>query len=235
MYDLTKWFGTSLGIHLGGAALVVWLTAETVKPSPPVIIDFTLNASPAPEQKQKRSGRLPPVPRQRVMAPTAVAPRQERAHQESPPTPAASRNPPLSPSVPQGSRAASEDMSRHVSPNMTPPVAVSAPNAAQAGGEKVTSATARQLYLKEHFAYIRDLITKRLSYPLAARRMGWSGRLVLSFVVAEDGAVRSVHVKESCGYPLLDNSAMETVRNCAPFPKPPVAAEIVIPVQYRLQ
>jgi len=231
MYDLTKWFGTSLGIHLAGAALVVWLAAETVKPPPPITIDFTLNASPVPEQKQKRSGRLPPTLRQRVIAPTPVSAPLERALQGAQPAPAVTRNTPLSPSEPQAGRAASEE----VFPNMAPPASVSVPNAARAGEEKVTSATARQRYLKEHFAYIRDLITKRLSYPPAARRMGWSGRLVLAFVVAEDGTVRSIHVKESCGYPLLDNSAMETVRNCAPFPKPPVAAEIVIPVQYRLQ
>jgi len=84
-------------------------------------------------------------------------------------------------------------------------------------------------------AHIRDLIIKHLTYPQIARRMEWSGRVVLAFVVAADGSVRSVHIKESSGYPALDNSAMETVKSVAPFPKPPAAAEIVMPVQFRLQ
>jgi protein TonB len=55
------------------------------------------------------------------------------------------------------------------------------------------------------------------------------------FVVAEDGTVRSIQVRESSGYSALDNSAMETVKRVAPFPRPPVAAEIVMPVQFQLQ
>lgn len=99
----------------------------------------------------------------------------------------------------------------------------------------MTTDKAQQRYLKEHFTDIRDLIVKRLSYPLIARRMGWSGRVVLAFIVAEDGSVRSIQVKESSGYPALDNSAMETVKSVAPFPRPPAAAEIVMPVQFQLR
>jgi protein TonB len=65
--------------------------------------------------------------------------------------------------------------------------------------------------------------------------MEWSGKVILAFVVTEDGGVRSVQIKESSGYSVLDNSAMNTVRSVAPFPRPPVAAEIVIPVHFRLQ
>ncbi|MGE0917407.1 energy transducer TonB [Trichlorobacter lovleyi] len=74
-----------------------------------------------------------------------------------------------------------------------------------------------------------------LTYPQLARRRGWSGRVVLAFVVAEDGSVRSIHVKEGSGHTLLDNSAVETVKGVAPFPKPPVAAEIIMPVVFRLE
>lgn len=234
MNDLVKWFGTSLGIHLGGAVLVVWLAAGAIQPHPPIIIDFTLNANPASRQTQKRPGQPAVLPKQRVVAPVPVAARQEPARQKSRPATVVSRNTSPSPPVSRASNAASEDTSRQVSLNM-PPTTGTSPHAVQTGEETMTSEKARQRYLKEHFTYIRDLITKRLSYPPTARRMGWSGRLVLTFVVAEDGTVRSVHIKESSGYQVLDDCAMETVRSSAPFPKPPVAAEIVLPVQYRLQ
>lgn len=89
-------------------------------------------------------------------------------------------------------------------------------------------------YLKEHFLYIRDLIMKNIAYPRIARKMGWEGKVVISFVIKEDGSVDNIRVVESCGNNVLDKDAIETVKRAVPFPKPPVRAEIVIPVVYRL-
>jgi protein TonB len=89
-------------------------------------------------------------------------------------------------------------------------------------------------YLREHFEYISALILKNLRYPPAARRMGWSGNVVVSFVVLENGSAEDIKVMKSSGFTLLDTNAVETVRKVSPFPKPPVRAELRIPVQYRL-
>lgn len=59
---------------------------------------------------------------------------------------------------------------------------------------KVTAEEARQRYLKEHFLYIRDIILKNISYPYMAKRMGWFGRVTISFVINEDGSVRDVRI-----------------------------------------
>lgn len=93
---------------------------------------------------------------------------------------------------------------------------------------------ARQRFLKEHLGYIRELITKRLFYPPMARRMNWSGKVVVAFSVAEDGSVDTVRVAESSGFPILDQSALETERRVAPFPKPPVRVEIVVPISFKM-
>lgn len=93
---------------------------------------------------------------------------------------------------------------------------------------------ARQRYIKEHFSYIRDIITKNISYPYMARKMGWSGRVTVSFIIAENGSVKDIRIVESSGYDLLDKNAVDTVRKVSPFPRPPVTAEIVVPVVYRL-
>ncbi|MBF0342643.1 MAG: TonB family protein [Nitrospirae bacterium] len=93
---------------------------------------------------------------------------------------------------------------------------------------------AKAQYLKEHFVYIRDLILKNLSYPYMARKMGWSGKVTISFVVTGSGEVDSVKVVESSGFPVLDSSAIETIKKTAPFPKPPITAQIVVPVAYKL-
>jgi len=100
-------------------------------------------------------------------------------------------------------------------------------------GESAEALRAR--YLKEHFAYIRDLIAKNLRYPGLARRMGWSGKLAVEFVVRGSGAVDAIRVVKSSGIPLLDSDAEETVRRSAPFPKPPVSARLLIPVEYVLE
>lgn len=97
----------------------------------------------------------------------------------------------------------------------------------------VTPEEEKKKYLGEHFVYIRDLIMKNLAYPLVARRMGWSGKVLVSFVVREDGSVEEPKVVESSGFGVLDKNAVETIRRVAPFPRPPVRAELVVPIVYK--
>lgn len=104
------------------------------------------------------------------------------------------------------------------------------------GGVRGESAEAlRERYLRQHFGYIRDLINNNLRYPGRARRMGWSGALKVEFVVRVDGSVEAIRIVKSSGVPLLDCNAMETVRRSAPFPKPPISARLIIPVEYLLE
>ncbi len=102
------------------------------------------------------------------------------------------------------------------------------------GGQEKTGEEASQKYLTENFKYIREIIARNTFYPPLARRMGWSGKVTLSFVVAEDGSVRDIQIIERSGYEILDRSAVETVKRSAPFPKPPVAVRIILPIVYRL-
>jgi protein TonB len=105
---------------------------------------------------------------------------------------------------------------------------------ASTGEGHLTSEKAKNRYPREDFAYIRELIMKQLVYPGVARRMNWSGKVTLSFVIGEDGSVSGIRVVESSGYPLLDRSAMDAVKNVASFPKPLASAEIVMPIQFKL-
>ncbi|OGW27728.1 MAG: hypothetical protein A2X59_13030 [Nitrospirae bacterium GWC2_42_7] len=92
----------------------------------------------------------------------------------------------------------------------------------------------KQIYLKEHFNYIRDLIQKKLIYPNIARRMGWTGKVVVSFVISTDGNVKDIKITEGSGFELLDKNTIEIVKKTSPFPKPPVEAQLMIPVTYNL-
>lgn len=236
MRGQVKYFATSTGIHMVLLALLLAASANAVVRSRPITLDFTLNSCPVPElppelPKQRKEPRQqtspPPLPQQAAQKPAAVEQASAPPVQHAAPTPTA----------PAPARVVDETPRYSAPPMHNPPpapVAHTAPAHRPAGDERMTPEKAQQKYLKEHFAYIRDLIIKKLSYPSVARRMGWSGRVVLAFVVKEDGTIGTLKVRESSGYNALDNSAVDTVRNVAPFPKPPVAAEIIMPVQFLL-
>jgi len=86
------------------------------------------------------------------------------------------------------------------------------------------------------FAWIRDAIQRAIAYPAAARRMGWEGKVVVTFHLLSDGSVRDVRVVQGqgSGYAALDRGAIDAVRNASPFPRSPVEAEVITPVVYRL-
>ncbi|MBS1186073.1 MAG: hypothetical protein H6R04_91 [Burkholderiaceae bacterium] len=49
-------------------------------------------------------------------------------------------------------------------------------------------------------------------YPSVSRRMGEQGRVLLSVYILPDGSVGEIRLKQSCGHPRLDESAMTAVR-----------------------
>ena len=100
--------------------------------------------------------------------------------------------------------------------------------------KKQGDGTAKQAYIRENFAYIRDIIMKNLSYPRIAREMGWSGKVVVTFLVLEDGAVKDIKIVRSSGFGILDKSAVETIKKSCPFPRPPAAAQLKVPIEFRL-
>jgi len=93
----------------------------------------------------------------------------------------------------------------------------------------------KRQYLEGNFGYIRDLIVKNLKYPYVARRMDWKGSVTVAFVILENGNVEAIRVTHSSGHDLLDQSVLKTVRALQPFPRPPVRAELIIPIAFRLE
>ncbi len=92
----------------------------------------------------------------------------------------------------------------------------------------------KQNYLREHFAYIRTIVQKNLSYPKIARKMGWQGKVIISFVVCIDGHARDITIKEGSGIEMLDKNAVIAVQQASPFPKPPIEARLILPINYSL-
>ena len=105
-----------------------------------------------------------------------------------------------------------------------------------AAGPVVTQSPSQQKeqYKKEHFLYIKESIQSKITYPRIARKMGWQGRVLISFVICRDGSVKDIRIVKSSGFKALDNNAIKVIQKVAPFPKPPVSAELTIPVMYKL-
>lgn len=90
---------------------------------------------------------------------------------------------------------------------------------------------------EKDFAFIRDTILKRIKdkYPDRARRMGWEGKVLLSFVVLENGSINNVKVVNSSGFRILDNSAKEVIEKTTFTQKIPYSRTVLLAVGYRQQ
>jgi len=76
-------------------------------------------------------------------------------------------------------------------------------------------------------------------YPLAARRLGVEGVVTLEVLVRPDGSPAEVRVQSSSGSPLLDASALDTVRKSWRFiparrGNVPIESRVTFPVRFRL-
>ena len=85
------------------------------------------------------------------------------------------------------------------------------------------------------YYYIRETVMKNIKYPERARRMGQEGRVVLSFIVLENGATSEVKVVNGSGYRLLDESAKEGVMKTTIYKKVPYRIVVTLPIAYKLQ
>jgi protein TonB len=99
-------------------------------------------------------------------------------------------------------------------------------------GNSDSDTVRKKKYLKENFAYIRDLIQKNATYPRQARQMGWEGKVIVSFIITSGGRAKDIRVMQSSHIDILDKSAIEAVTKASPFPKPPAEAQIIIPISY---
>lgn len=246
MFKPTKWFGLSLALHLAVAITLVLLASRNIERKPKVImVDLdnlaTLDIQPHKISQTRVFKAARPAASARLVKPAKSEVTRQLFQSDVP------RVPPINPvtkenrvrellkvnpeaPVSAANHQRADDSNSALKPLSKTPMQFLAP----AAEERLTPDKEQQRYLKEHVTYIRDLITTHLTYPPMARKMNWSGKVVVAFVVAEDGTVNNIRVVESSGYKTLDKSALETVRSVAPFPNPPLRAEIVVPINFRM-
>ena len=251
MKNSVKGFGLSFMLH--GAILCSFLSMGTLLPAANMtkVIDFSLVERSGAPQKQlapstkplKAPPTLKPVVKTRIarMVNKISVPVQEEvliAKQELEPAPE-----PLPNDKIMAENISAEAADEAQVATLVETITAAAPTPTAENHGRVTGAidtdvakvgVIKKLYVAANLHYIKDNIQKRISYPRIARKMGWEGKVIVSFMVDRDGKVQDVHIIESSGFAALDKNAMATIKKAAPFPCPPVRAELVVPVIYRL-
>jgi protein TonB len=96
--------------------------------------------------------------------------------------------------------------------------------------------------VKRDYSWLSEAILRRVEalkrYPAPARIDRAEGKVVIKAVIDENGSITDVGVFQSSGYPALDEAAVETMRQAAPFHLPHPLGQprmtIKIPMSYRL-
>lgn len=102
-------------------------------------------------------------------------------------------------------------------------------------GDKESLPKLEKDFLEQKFGIISDIVRKHLKYPYIARKMGWEGKVVVSFVLTKEGKIKEVKIEKSSGYQILDENTVSTLYFCAKyFPVPPIDVKIKLPVVYKL-
>ena len=194
---------------------------------------------PAIKQPQKNKKSAAPKPKAaKEAAKKSVTPTVEPTPEPAP-APMANAQPEesnadaqtaTSPSDPGGSTAAAASTAS----NQT--AAGSQTGGAQQGGkhEGTGGGAAGGGKASYNFEYIRRLILNNLSFPATARKMGLTGKIVVSFLLREDGQVEDIAIVTGSGHEILDNNVVATIRRIAPFPRPPARAQLVLPIVFNL-
>ncbi|TCS73252.1 outer membrane transport energization protein TonB [Sulfuritortus calidifontis] len=116
-------------------------------------------------------------------------------------------------------------------------VAEPAPAVAAAPSQTATEAAAAAE--RRWQAALAEKLRLLKRYPLAARRLGQEGVVVLSAAVTADGRLESVAVKQGPGYPLLERDALSLLQAAAAAVRAEMQPErptrLEIPVAYRLE
>jgi periplasmic protein TonB len=252
MMPLTKWCGFSFVLHLLFASAVFWAASREVGLPHKVVavtLDFIATPDfPLPKESRdqvKATVRTTPPARKPRPAPAARGAADPSADTHRPPVPERSSPEPAQTGHLQHRLPGNTDQTSEMRESGQVQTGAPASRSSAAGQpahperaaaeQRPAPESAKQRYLVENYAYIRDVIAKKLVYPPMARKMNWSGKAVVSFTIVEDGSVHSLRMVQSSGYPVLDSSALETVRQAAPFPKPPARAEIVVPINFKMQ
>ncbi len=87
---------------------------------------------------------------------------------------------------------------------------------------------------------VQQKIGSAIAYPFEAQEKGWEGIVKLALIIQKDGMLKSVVVKDSSGYEVFDQDAVNTAQILSPYAAFPQGLEhdevsLTIPIIYSLE
>lgn len=223
-------------------------TTHTLAPPPPIVAQQPVKKKeiavspqkpiPKPEAPKPRAvTTLSPRKTKKQLPPAVIEHKEPEPEPYHPPEPAniaqtPAKQPVPKEAVPSPPPVVSQNQRNVSNPDTVPHMQKT--NVAPAPQPARNKQRALHKYRKANFAYIQKGIQQQIKYPRIARRMGWEGKVVVEFIICEDGQVTDVHIVESSGFSALDKNAVTTIKKAAPFPAPTFPAKLIVPVVYRL-
>ena len=109
-------------------------------------------------------------------------------------------------------------------------------------GSTSTPSSTSTAPVKRDYGWLTDALWTRIEqlkrYPSLARLNRWEGKVVVRAVIKETGDVADLRIAQSSGYDILDQDALEILKQTAPLQlKQPLGQpQIVvhIPISYKL-
>jgi pilus assembly protein CpaC len=94
--------------------------------------------------------------------------------------------------------------------------------------------------MAEYVQGVQRIISQSIIYPEEAKEYGWEGTVKLGLLILRDGTLAYALVKESSGYDVFDEYALNTAKKIAPYTVFPEETElqelnVTIPIVYSLK
>ena len=94
--------------------------------------------------------------------------------------------------------------------------------------------------MADYMKNIQQKLTENIRYPEEAQSYGWEGTVKLNLLILNDGTLALASVKDSSGYDIFDQDAVEIAKRIAPYDAFPPDSnlhelELTIPIVYSLQ
>lgn len=94
--------------------------------------------------------------------------------------------------------------------------------------------------MDSYIQMVKKQIAQSIIYPREAQEYGWEGTVKLGLLILNDGTLAFASIKESSGYDIFDNIALNSVKKTAPFSIFPSGSDlqeldVIIPIVYSLK
>jgi protein TonB len=224
------------------ALIHVWLLRDLLHPknitteAKPLVMQISLLAKTEPKSEKPVPGPAPPLPRpveKKITKPTKVKskPKLSKAKPDL-------KNPVPTPmAIPKTEPV--PEKAEQPPPTQASPSAPVAPNSKTETGPASLSASKPNSTFTEANYRANYGFNPKPKYPRIARSRGWQGKVLLKVQVSASGISTHVAVHKSSGHEILDESAIDAVKQWRFIParrgETPVASSVIVPILFSLK